>query len=108
MSQRPPELKQTLSTSRLLPAVAASEWRRPAAIFSERPPRSPMKCSRTPSWLRRGTSRSRAPTMMSIRPETSSTGRFQFSDEKAKTVSTPTPRSAQALTQRRSDSTPCL
>jgi hypothetical protein len=42
----------------------------------------------------------------SIRPETSSGGRFQFSEENANTVSTRTPRSEQACTHRRSDSTP--
>src|SRR5687767_14459607 len=43
-----------------------------------------------------------------IRPETSSVGRFQFSDENAKTVRYSMPRSAQASTVRTSASTPCL
>ena len=43
-----------------------------------------------------------------IRPETSSVGRFQFSDENAYTVRNSTPRSAKALTVRTSVSTPCL
>jgi hypothetical protein len=43
-----------------------------------------------------------------IRPETSSVGRFQFSEEKAKTVRYSMPRSAQASTVRTSASTPCL
>ena len=43
-----------------------------------------------------------------IRPETSSVGRFQFSDENANTVRYSTPRSAQASTVRTSASTPCL
>src|SRR6478735_5840471 len=77
-------------------------------IFSDNPPRSQTKCRRTPSWLSFGTSRPSAPTIRSINPETSSMGRFQFSDEKANTVRTPTPRATQALTQRLRDSTPCL
>src|SRR5687767_3189929 len=43
-----------------------------------------------------------------ISPDTSSVGRFQFSDEKAKTVRYSMPRSAQAWTVRTSASTPCL
>jgi hypothetical protein len=43
-----------------------------------------------------------------IKPVTSSTGRRQFSEENAKTVKTFTPRTAQALTHRRSEATPCL
>jgi hypothetical protein len=41
-------------------------------------------------------------------PETSSLGRFQFSDENANTVRYSMPRSAHALTVRTSESTPCL
>jgi hypothetical protein len=44
----------------------------------------------------------------SIKPDTSSGGRSQFSEENANTVNTPIPRSAQALTQRRKAVTPCL
>ena len=42
------------------------------------------------------------------RPDTSSSGRFQFSDENANTVRYSMPRSEQACTQRTSASTPCL
>src|SRR5258705_5833287 len=43
-----------------------------------------------------------------IRPETSSVGRFQFSEENANTVRYSTPRSAQLSTVRTSASTPAL
>ena len=41
-------------------------------------------------------------------PETSSVGRFQFSDEKANTVRKRTPRALKASIARTSVSTPCL
>src|SRR3954469_4869548 len=43
-----------------------------------------------------------------MRPDTSSSGRFQFSDENANTVRCSTPRLAQALMVLTSASTPCL
>ncbi len=43
-----------------------------------------------------------------IRPDTSSDGRFQFSDENANTVRYSTPRAAKVSTARTSASTPCL
>src|SRR5438552_12171659 len=73
------------------------------------------------TWLRSPTMRMRTPSPASlaryfetatrtrpIRPDTSSLGRFQFSDENANTVRYSMPRSAQALTVRTSASTPCL
>ncbi|MDT4886667.1 hypothetical protein FQZ97_1230430 [compost metagenome] len=55
-----------------------------------------------------GTSRDKARANSSMRPDTSSTGRFQFSEEKANTVSTGIPLSRQARTVPRRASTPCL
>jgi hypothetical protein len=67
-----------------------------------------MKWIRTPSACSCGTSRDSATASSSIRPDTSSGGRFQFSEENANTVSTRTPRSPQWRTQARNASTPLL
>src|SRR3954452_23967846 len=63
---------------------------------------------RTPSDCSCGTSRASAWASSSIRPETSSCGRLQFSEENANTVSTFTPSSPQWRTQARKASTPRL
>src|SRR3954447_5850868 len=95
-------------TRRVFEAVTCSACKRPLRPFSDSAERSPTKWMRTPSFCSCGTSRANAAASSSIRPETSSAGRFQFSEEKANTVSTFTPTSPQWRTQARSASTPFL
>src|SRR5512139_1669667 len=101
MSQRPPYDTATKKVMRLFCAVRASA----AAIRSARAgrsrPTSPMKRTRIPLRCSSSTSLSMASTKSSMSLVTSSSGRCQFSLEKANTVSASTPRRAQPSTHAR-------
>ena len=89
---------------RVLSSACCQAWR----SLSETWPRSPTMRTRTPSPASLARYFETATSTSPIRLDTSSLGRFQFSDENANTVRYSMPRSAQARTVRTSASTPCL
>src|SRR5688572_18555238 len=93
---------------RRLCSVALSAWSQAARTLSETALRSPTMRMRTPSLASLVRYLDTATSTSPMRPDTSSVGRFQFSEEKANTVRYSMPRSAQACTVRTSASTPCL
>jgi hypothetical protein len=101
-------LKATDSVMRVLAAVRDSASSQAWRSLSETWLRSPMMRIRTPSSASLPRYLDTATSTRLMRPETSSLGRFQFSDEKANTVRNLTPRSAKALTVLTSTSTPAL
>src|SRR5690606_12544039 len=83
------------SARRLLPVVCASAACIRSRICALKRPRSPMKRTRTPRRCSSTTSRSSALRNSFMRAPTSSSGRPQFSLEKANSVSAEIPRSRQ-------------
>jgi hypothetical protein len=101
-------LKATDSVIREFCAVLLSAYSQASRNLFDTFVRSPTMRTRTPSPASLVRYFDTATSTSPIRPETSSDGLFQFSDEKANTVRKSTPRSANALTARTSASTPCL
>src|SRR5512139_1532307 len=93
---------------RVLWRVACSASSQAARTLSDTCERSPTMRMRTPSPASLARYFDTATSTRLISPDTSSVGRFQFSEENAKTVRYSMPRSAQACTVRTSASTPCL
>jgi hypothetical protein len=101
-------LKATVRVMRVLAAVALSALSHAARTVSETDSRSPTMRMRTPSAASRVRYLDTATSTSPMRPDTSSEGRFQFSEEKAKTVRYSTPGRRRGPPPRTSASTrPC-
>jgi hypothetical protein len=99
-------LAQTVTVSRVLPAVRRSALAIISRSLGSKRDRSPTTFSRMLLACIFETSRSSAVTNRRISSETSSSGRRQFSEENANRVRYSTPRSTQASTTPRTASTP--